>query len=86
MELIQQLRQKLAVHLPSSPPHDKLNDGCLLLQVAAAHGKKDVLPAAQHCFTEADLICQVIVNCSQIDHSAVPTTPLPSSPPAHLDP
>ena len=61
VELIQQLRQKLAVHLPTTLQNGKLKDGCLLLQVAAAHGKEDVLPAAQHRFTEADLVCQVII-------------------------
>lgn len=63
LELIQQLRQKLAVHLPSTQHHDKLKEGCLLLQVAAAHGKEDALPAPQHCFSEADLVCQV-TSCS----------------------
>lgn len=83
LELIQQLRQKLAVHLPSSRPHDKLNDGCLLLQVAAAHGKEDMLPAAQHCFSEADLVGQVIINCS-LSQIALLSLPHPSPPPLPL--
>ena len=62
LELIQQLKQKLAVHLPSTRHHDKLTEGCLLLQVAAAHGKEEMLPAPHHCFNETDLVCQVF-NC-----------------------
>ena len=68
--LIQQLRQKLAAHLPSTRQHDKLNNGCLLLQVAAAHGKEDTLPPAHKRFSEADLVCQV----SSSQHRVHPTS------------
>ena len=59
LELIQQLRQKLAGQLPSSLHKGRLDEGCLLLQAAAAHGTEHLLPAAKHRTTEADLASQV---------------------------
>ncbi|KAL0024075.1 hypothetical protein WJX79_003630 [Trebouxia sp. C0005] len=60
LDLIKQLRQKLAVHLPKSQQMSRLHEGCLLLRVAAAQGSEDTLPPATHCTTEAELAQQVI--------------------------
>ena len=59
LKLIQQLRQKLAVHLPSRLHKGRLDEGCLLLQAAAAHGTQNLLPAAKYRTAEADLASQV---------------------------
>ena len=57
--LIKQLREKLAVHLAKPDSSQQLQKGCLVLQVAAAHGSTDRLPPASHCMTELDLARQV---------------------------
>lgn len=59
LDLIRQLREKLAVHLPKSQQTCRLQKGCLFLSVAAALGSEDALPSATHCTTEADLAQQV---------------------------
>ena len=59
LDLIKQLRQKLAVHLPKPQQMSRLHKGCLLLSVAAAQGSEDTLPPATHCTTEAELAQQV---------------------------
>ncbi|KAL0048039.1 hypothetical protein WJX82_006302 [Trebouxia sp. C0006] len=60
LDLIKQLRQKLAVHLPKPQQMSRHHKGCLLLSVAAAQGSEDTLPPATHCTTEAELAQQVI--------------------------
>ena len=57
--LIKQLREKVAVHLAKPDSSQQLQKGCLVLQVAAAHGSTDRLPPASHCMTELDLARQV---------------------------
>ncbi|KAL0024129.1 hypothetical protein WJX77_000413 [Trebouxia sp. C0004] len=60
LDLIKQLRQKLAVHLPKPQQMSRLHTGCLLLSIAAAQGSEDTLPPATHCTSEAELAQQVV--------------------------